>query len=157
MSTITMKPASHAIAASPPATGFAYPCREIYLRAAAQVTPLLDGVVAAMLELCYTTASCRELRLALEEAIVNGLRHGNGGDPAKSVRVRYRVGPEAVVAEVEDEGPGFDPGRVPDPTAAENLSKPAGRGLLLMRHYTDWLCHHGRGNHLTLCKYRAVK
>lgn len=134
---------------------FRYPCRQVHLRCAANMSALLDAVLAAMVEHGYTPASCRELRLALEEAIVNGLKHGNAGDPTKRVRVRYRVGPEAVVAEVEDEGPGFDPARVPDPTADENLAKPSGRGLLLMRHYTSWLCYHGRGNHLTLCKYRA--
>jgi serine/threonine-protein kinase RsbW len=135
-------------------TSFTYPCREVYLRRTAQVTPLLDAVLAAMDKQGYTPANCRELRLVLEEAIVNGLKHGNGGDPAKRVRVRYRVGPEAVVAEIEDEGPGFDPARVPDPTALENLDKPSGRGLLLMQHYTNWLCYSGRGNHLTFCKYR---
>jgi serine/threonine-protein kinase RsbW len=143
--------------ASAATTYFAFPCHEAYLRQATQVAPLLDAVVAAMCEVGFPGARCRELRLALEEAVVNGLRHGNGDDPAKRVRVRYRVGPEAVIAEVEDEGPGFDPARVPDPTAVENLDKPSGRGLFLMRHYTDWLCYHGRGNHLTLCKYRAAR
>ncbi len=130
---------------------------EVSVRRAREVTPLLDNIIAAMAEAGYQPATCRELRLALEEAIVNGLRHGNGGDPAKHVRVRVRITAEAVVAEVEDEGPGFDATRVPDPTAPENLHKPSGRGLLLMRHYTSWLTYHGRGNHLTLCKYRTFE
>ncbi len=99
---------------------------------------------------------CLAIWLALEEAILNGLQHGNLGDRTKRVRVRYRLGPDAVLAEVEDEGPGFDPTRVPDPTAPENLEKPSGRGLLLIRHYTTWHCYHGRGNRLTLCRHRSA-
>jgi serine/threonine-protein kinase RsbW len=135
-------------------TNFTVSYRAVYLCQRWQVAALLDMVVAAMIEQDYSPACCRDLRLALEEAVVNGLVHGNSGDPAKRVRVRYRVGPEAVVAEVEDEGPGFDPAQVPDPTTAENLAKSSGRGLLLMQHYTSWLCYHGRGNRLTFCKYR---
>jgi serine/threonine-protein kinase RsbW len=129
---------------------------EVSLSIAAEVVPLLDQVVAAMDELGYPSRTCWELRLILEEAIVNGLKHGNGGDLSKQVRVRYQVRPEAVFAEVEDDGPGFDPSAVPDPTAPENLDRSCGRGLLLMRHYATWLRYHGRGNRLSLCKCRPV-
>jgi serine/threonine-protein kinase RsbW len=131
-----------------------WPWTKAELRRGAEVVPLLERVVARMAEYGYPRRSCNELRLALEEAVVNGLRHGNGGDPAKRVLVRYRVLAEAVVIDVEDEGPGFDPTAVPDPTLPENLGKPSGRGLLLMRHCTNWLCYRGRGNRVTLCKYR---
>jgi serine/threonine-protein kinase RsbW len=94
------------------------------------------------------------MRLALEEAVVNALRHGHHNDPTKLIRVGLQVGASKVVAEVEDQGPGFDLGRVPDPMAPENLDKPSGRGLLLMRHYTSWLRFHGRGNLVTLCRVR---
>jgi serine/threonine-protein kinase RsbW len=147
----------HASSAGQPSVpqGFMCFCREVHLRRTDEVGPLLDTVTATMVARGYPADACREMRLALEEGIVNGLRHGNGGDPAKRVRVRYHVGADAVVAEIEDEGPGFNPAAVPDPTAPENLDRPTGRGLLLMRHYTDWLCHHGCGNHVTLCKYRV--
>jgi serine/threonine-protein kinase RsbW len=124
------------------------------LSRAAEVVPLLDEVAAAMIEYGYPQRTCWEVRLILEEAIVNGLKHGNGGDPSKQVRVRYLVQSEAVFAEVEDEGPGFDPSEVADPTDPENWQRPSGRGLLLMRHYATWLRYHGRGNRLSLCKYR---
>jgi serine/threonine-protein kinase RsbW len=96
------------------------------------------------------------VRLALEEAVVNGLRHGNQGDPSKCVRVLYRVAPEAVLAEVQDEGAGFDPARVPDPTLPENVDRPGGRGLVLMRHFMTWVEFSARGNRVTLCKRRSV-
>jgi serine/threonine-protein kinase RsbW len=131
------------------------PWREASLSSSAEVVPLLEQVLAAMVEHGYSSRSCFELRLALEEAIVNGLRHGNGGDPSKRVWLRYRACAEEVLVEVEDEGPGFDLTAVPDPTAVENLEKPSGRGLLLMRHCTSWVRYHERGNRVTLCKRRS--
>src|SRR5262249_14752678 len=104
----------------------------------------------------YPVRDCGGIRLALEEAIVNGLRHGNRGDPSKRVRVGYRVGPNTMLAVVEDEGPGFDPDRVPDPTLPENLDRPCGRGLLLMRHYMPWVCFARPGNRVLLCKRRST-
>jgi serine/threonine-protein kinase RsbW len=77
------------------------------------------------------------VRLALEEALVNAIKHGNQMDRAKKVRVAYRVDAEHFEVRIRDEGGGFNPGDVPDPVAAENLERPCGRGLLLMRHYMN--------------------
>jgi serine/threonine-protein kinase RsbW len=120
-----------------------------------EVQALLDLVAAAMGAHCYPPRICWELRLALGEALANALQHGNGGDPSKQVRVEYRVGAADVLVEVVDEGTGFDAAAVPDPTAFENLDKPGGRGLLLMRHYATWVRHDGCGNRVTLCKHRV--
>jgi len=132
------------------------PFREVSLRRAEEAAPLLEDVAAALAGLGYSPRDCMGVRLALEEAVVNGLRHGNRGDPAKRIRVRYRVAADAVLAEVEDEGPGFDPAAVPDPTLAENRDRPCGRGLFLMRHYMTWVHFCRRGNHVTLCKLRSA-
>jgi serine/threonine-protein kinase RsbW len=114
------------------------------------------GEVAAKLDgLGYSARDVLGLRVALGEAIVNGLRHGNGGDPLKCVRIRCSAGPDMMLAEVEDEGLGFNPGVVPDPTLPENLHHTGGRGLILMRHYMTWVCFSGRGNCVTLCKRRS--
>jgi serine/threonine-protein kinase RsbW len=118
--------------------------------------PSVLGEVAANLDcLGYSAKDVLGVRLALEEAIVNGLRHGNGGDPSKCVRIRCSAGRDMMVAEVEDEGLGFNPGDVPDPTLPENVHRTAGRGLLLMRHYMTWVYFSRRGNCLTLCKLRS--
>ena len=130
--------------------------REVSLRRADEVVPFLDDLVAALAGLGYPSRDCTGIRLALEEAVVNGVRHGNRGDPARRVQVRCRLWAEALLAEVEDEGPGFDPGRVPDPTRPENLDRPGGRGLLLIRHYMTWVRFSERGNRVTLCKYRSA-
>ena len=84
--------------------------------------------------------------LALEEALVNAIKHGNGTDPARKVRVDVEISSKRVYIRIEDEGPGFDVAAVPDPTLPENLNRPSGRGLLLMRHYMSRVEFHGRGN-----------
>lgn len=94
------------------------------------------------------------IRLALEEAIINAVKHGNKLDPGKTVHVRYTISDEHFIVEIEDEGPGFDPESVPDPTAPENLERPSGRGLLLMRAYMSE-CHFlGGGN---VCRMRRIR
>jgi len=94
-------------------------------------------------------------RLALEEAVVNAIKHGHGYDPSKTVRVRLRVTAEDVLIDVEDEGPGFDPADVADPCEPENLERSCGRGLLLIRHYMTWVRYNSRGNRVILCKCRS--
>jgi serine/threonine-protein kinase RsbW len=92
------------------------------------------------------------MRLALAEAVANAIRYGNGGDRTKPVRVRYRVGPARALAVVYGEGPAFDPEQVTDPRAGENLDRPSGCGLLLMRHYATRIRFSGRWNIVALCK-----
>jgi serine/threonine-protein kinase RsbW len=75
------------------------------------------------------------VKLALEEALVNAIKHGNRSDPSKTIHVCYEVSPHEVRVRITDQGEGFDPGDVPDPTLPENLEKPSGRGLMLMRAY----------------------
>jgi serine/threonine-protein kinase RsbW len=130
--------------------------REVSLRRSEEVAPLVRGVASELAALGYSPRDCMGLALALEEAVVNGLRHGNGGDPAKQVHVRYRIALETVLIDVEDEGSGFTPHLVPDPTLAENLDRPSGRGLFLMRSYTTWITHSGGGRHVTLFKRRSA-
>jgi len=92
------------------------------------------------------------IKLALEEALINAIKHGNQMDRAKKVRVLYRVMSYRFEVEVVDEGPGFDPSDVPDPTAVENLERPCGRGLMLMRHYMTEVVYKGGGNSVAMSK-----
>ena len=94
------------------------------------------------------------IKLALEEALVNAIKHGNQLDRAKSVRVAFHVGRDRFDVQITDEGPGFDPGDVPDPTAPENLERPCGRGLLLMRHYMTEVAYLNRGRAVRMAKVR---
>ena len=92
------------------------------------------------------------IRLALEEALVNAIKHGNQSDPAKKVRISYRLLADRFEVAISDEGTGFNPEDVPDPTAAENLERPCGRGLMLMRHYMSEVRYNDRGNAVTMSK-----
>jgi serine/threonine-protein kinase RsbW len=92
------------------------------------------------------------IRLALEEALVNAIKHGNQMDRSKSVRISYRFLPDRFEIRIADEGAGFDPNEVPDPTAVENLERPCGRGLMLMRHYMTEVTYNDRGNAVAMVK-----
>ena len=94
------------------------------------------------------------IRLAVEEALINAIKHGNQMDRTKKVHVACRVHAERFEVTITDEGPGFDPGDVPDPTAPENLERPCGRGLLLMRHYMTEVAHQDRGRVVIMAKVR---
>ena len=94
------------------------------------------------------------IKLALEEALVNAIKHGNQLDPDKSVRVSYRITPDRFDVKITDEGPGFNPEDVPDPTAPENLERPCGRGLLLIRGFMTSVEYKGKGNVVAMSKVR---
>jgi serine/threonine-protein kinase RsbW len=107
-------------------------------------------VLAALERLGYDHAAAFAIRLAMEEGLTNALQHGNAGDPSRSVTLECDIGPQQVVLEIEDEGEGFDPASIPDPTATENLDIPAGRGLMLMRSFMAEVTIHPPGNRVTM-------
>ena len=92
------------------------------------------------------------IKLALEEALVNAIKHGNQYDRNKKVEITYAVLADRFVIHITDEGAGFDPLDVPDPTAFENLERPCGRGLMLMKHYMSEVNYNERGNSVTMEK-----
>ena len=92
------------------------------------------------------------IRLAMEEALINAIKHGNQMDRSKKVEVSYRLHADRFEVAIVDEGEGFDPTDVPDPTAIENLERPCGRGLMLMRHYMSEVQYNARGNAVTMSK-----
>jgi serine/threonine-protein kinase RsbW len=92
------------------------------------------------------------IKLALEEALVNAMKHGNQMDRAKKVRISYQIFVDRFDVQIFDDGNGFDPNDVPDPTAFENLERPCGRGLMLMRHYMTEVGFNQRGNGVAMSK-----
>ena len=109
------------------------------------------NILAAMERHSYTDAARFAVRLALEESLVNAFRHGHKGLPADTpARVEFAVTQSTVELAIEDQGAGFTPGDVPDPTLDENLERPTGRGLLLMRAYMARVEYIGRGNRVEM-------
>jgi serine/threonine-protein kinase RsbW len=95
------------------------------------------------------------VHLALQEAFTNAITHGNKMSPNKEVKIDYSVGSDKFEVSMTDEGEGFDPDVVPDPRYGENLYKPAGRGLLLMRSYMDVVEFNEHGNSVYMARYRG--
>ncbi|MCY2948913.1 MAG: ATP-binding protein [Gemmataceae bacterium] len=105
------------------------------------------------LSLAASDASERDIfciKLALEEALVNAIKHGNQLDLSKSVSISYQVLRLSFEIRITDQGPGFDPDDLPDPTAIENLERPCGRGVMLMRHYMSDVEYYPPGNSLRM-------
>jgi serine/threonine-protein kinase RsbW len=94
-----------------------------------------DQILADVEQKGFNSHSTFAVRLALEEALVNAIKHGNRLDPAKKVHIESRINGSAAEIIIEDEGPGFDRGDIPDPTLCENLERSCGRGILLIESY----------------------
>jgi len=91
--------------------------------------------------------------ISLTEAVTNAILHGNCADQSKCVSISFRHQKDALSIQVSDEGPGFDPAYVPDPTSAEFLEKCGGRGLFLMRHLSDE-CRFMRGGRTVEMRFK---
>lgn len=92
------------------------------------------------------------IHLAVEEALMNAIKHGNQRDPDKFVSVEYRFHKKILQIVIQDEGDGFDPDDVPDPTLEENLELPSGRGLMLMKTFMTHVDYNDKGNCVTMEK-----
>jgi len=96
------------------------------------------------------------VKLALDEAVTNAIKHGNKLDPAKQVEVVATVSPHRAQIDIRDEGPGFDRKKVPDPTAEENLDKCSGRGLLLIEAYMSSVTWSEDGRTIRMCRHTST-
>jgi serine/threonine-protein kinase RsbW len=98
-------------------------------------------------------------RVGVTEALANAILYGNGGDPKRMVQVEVSLNAVRVVLRVVDQGEGFDPHAVPDPTRPENLDRTSGRGLFLIRELMDEVEYSDRGNagRLVLCREPAPR
>jgi len=94
-----------------------------------------------------------DIHVGFEEALRNAMIHGNKLDPDKTVSVETEIAGDKVIISVEDEGEGFDPGSVPDPTLDENLLKEGGRGVYLIKSLMDEVRYEGGGRKVIMVKY----
>ena len=104
----------------------------------------------------YPEGAMFAVRLAIEEAVVNAFRHGNRSDPAKVVFFRAAIDDARADFEVEDQGPGFDPRLIPDPTDEDNLEIPSGRGVMLIKAYMTEVEYVKPGNKLRMCLVKGA-
>ncbi|MCZ6835274.1 MAG: ATP-binding protein [Planctomycetota bacterium] len=107
-------------------------------------------ILGAIEARAFDPSCCFGIRLALEEGLSNAFKHGNQGDPSKTVKLNCRIVPGKIHIEIEDEGQGFNPDAVPDPTESENVEIPAGRGLVLMKSFMTAVVIHPPGNRIEM-------
>ena len=109
-------------------------------------------IMAALKRYGYHKDTTFAIKLAFEEAVTNAVKHGNCKDRSKQVHMRYYVDRHRVIIMVRDEGCGFQPEKVPDPTADENLERPCGRGIMLMAAYMTKLRYSENGREVWMLK-----
>ncbi len=93
-----------------------------------------------------------DIKLCVEEAVRNAIIHGNNADKKLRVKVNYWINDDKLSIEVEDEGPGFDPDLIPDPTKDSNIMKESGRGVRLIRKLMDKIDFNEKGNKIRMEK-----
>ena len=117
---------------------------------------LMNGVLQYLLErvskLGIVTPERSNLFIALDEAFVNAVKHGNKNDPTKLLRVTAELSPHEACFTVEDEGEGFNVQEIPDPCDPANLFKTSGRGVLLIYNIMDEVEYNAQGNRVKMVK-----
>ena len=106
----------------------------------------------------FAKPAALDLALAVREAFINAVKHGNGMDEAKQVEVEFERNASRFLVSIRDEGNGFDPTLTADPRAAENLERTSGRGIFFMRSFVDEVSFQrrpGRGMEVLLVKNLA--
>lgn len=113
---------------------------------------ILDYLMKRVEKVGVVNTENSNLFIALDEAFVNAVKHGNKFDAAKNVRITAEVSTKEARFTVEDEGEGFDVNAIPDPLDPENLFKTSGRGVLLIHNIMDEVRYNERGNRLEMIK-----
>jgi serine/threonine-protein kinase RsbW len=121
---------------------------------------LVDETVNHLVDCClrggFPGPRLFNFQVGLAEALTNAMLYGNAGDPRKHVRLTLTLEASRVVVHVEDEGNGFDPDSLPDPTLPENLHRPGGRGVFLIRKLMDEVDYDRGGSLVRLVLYRHL-
>lgn len=95
------------------------------------------------------------VRMGLDEAVANAVKHGNRGDESKRVSVETRLYPDRIEIKVRDQGEGFNPAAVPDPTCCDFIERPHGRGVMLIHVYMNEVHYGDKGNEVIMVRLRA--
>ncbi len=116
------------------------------------ISGIVDGVVGFAEKMGFLEEPLFGIKLATEEAVTNAYKRGNRMDKTRCYRMDAYYYDSQLVVRVGDEGEGFDPNSVPDPTLNQNLEEENGRGITLMRAYMDQVMYNPRGNVVVMIK-----
>ncbi len=115
-----------------------------------------ERIVGLLEQNAWPMRDCFGVRLSLEEAMVNAIKHGNRMEPDKKVRIVCELTADEITVVIEDQGDGFKLEEVPDPTDDDNLDKPGGRGIMLIRSFMNGFAYNEKGNRVTMSKKLGV-
>ena len=115
----------------------------------------IEELMTALGAAGWTGMDLFRIQMAIEEAVVNAIEHGNNRQVEKKVHLEFLVTHQKVVVTISDEGAGFDHKNVADPTTEELVDKPRGRGVMLMRELMNEANFNEVGNRVTLIKFRS--
>jgi len=93
------------------------------------------------------------IMISVTESVNNAIIHGNGSNKSKNVKISLFLDENIIKFKIEDQGKGFDYHSLPDPTSPDNLNKPGGRGIFLMRHLADEVSFLNNGRIVELSFY----
>jgi serine/threonine-protein kinase RsbW len=127
---------------------------------------VIKGLISELRDVCtkvlglaqtlnYSDDDIFAVHLAIEEATVNAVKHGNKLNVDKAVTIEYEVTPEKIDIAVTDQGQGFDPETIEDPRCGKNIYKTGGRGVLLIRSYMDTVEYNKTGNSVHMVKLNS--
>jgi len=118
---------------------------------------IVAELLAQLQEQAWEESDIFGVHLAVEEAVVNAIKHGNQYDENKNVRITYRISPQEMSIEIQDQGNGFDPESLPDPTDDDNIELPSGRGVMLMRSFMSSVEFSDNGTCVTMNKVTGAE
>lgn len=117
------------------------------------ISNIISSIMEKLYHLPLDEHDIFNVKLGLQEAVVNAITHGNKFNVELMVKVHIRVEKDYLICEVTDEGQGFDVKNLPDPTHDDNLSKLAGRGVFLIHSLMDKIEYTNRGRTIKMIKY----
>jgi len=131
-------------------------CVQIDIQSSFEMVDLVQVVFDSLSsQVGFDADSSHWISVAIRESVTNAVRHGNKLDSDKRVIVRFEVVENDFTVSVEDEGEGFDPKKIPDPLAEENLLRASGRGIFFMKNFMDEVTYNfqpKRGTRVTMVK-----
>ena len=116
---------------------------------------LIGMIREKLIELGWVESDVFKIHMALEEAIMNAIKHGNELIEEKKVSVEINIESDWFKADIADEGDGFEREDVPDPTLEQNLLKESGRGLMLIEKFMNSVEYQGNGNRVKMTKQKS--
>lgn len=123
------------------------------LGSACEINELIQKILKSLQSININKTTLFDIRLCLEEAFVNALKHGNKNNAGLPVNIEYSISEEEFKISIKDSGAGFNYRKIPDPTVNKNLLKTKGRGVYLIRYLMDEVSYNKTGNKITMVKY----